>query len=160
MNDAKRKPVLIRTSRTGKLSVETTDGEYSGSDWQAALDRVLLYLRTLGIHPVASLDLAQQAISRAEARVGGGKNRHPVAEAMRQARFLVRNRLARRGLRNLLSPAPVFTAGQTPLALSPGALAMPSLNRKPMVPGDFERSPWSFLQTLFSGPRSPSSSRE
>lgn len=52
-------------------------------DWQAAQERVLLYLKTLGVLPVQSLEIALEALSRAvEIDSRSEPDTHPTRSAM------------------------------------------------------------------------------
>jgi hypothetical protein len=63
-----------------------TPGE---EQWQAAQERVLRYLKALGVAPVESLETTLQVLRRASSASGQGGTMEPVREAMRVLRQML-----------------------------------------------------------------------
>jgi hypothetical protein len=142
----------------GQDSLDEIDPFAAELDWQRAQQRVVCYLRALKVPALKALELAQEALTRAQQDFLAAPSSHPVTHAMR----------ALRGL--LAEQSHPSTRGQTwgclvghgslrPLAcrgkdICRGIASMPPVNRGSMVPKERDLGLWrSVIGRLFKAQR-------
>jgi hypothetical protein len=101
----------------------------SEEDWQKAQQRVLLYLRLLKISPPESLDLALEAMKRAQSM--GTPEHHPLRRSMQALCDLLREREARG--KEAGKGANDFRLTLVPVSSPPGGRFCKDLRSRPSI---------------------------
>ncbi len=161
------KQTVLAVARPSSQSTVSEDAAApQGPEWQAALERVVLYLKVLNVPPLEASEITREALKQAAETVERD-HRPPVAAAMLHVRRLICGpRFSMGELKPAQSGSAMEKERQCVLPFSgiqeispcvpvfdyqPGAeQSMPLIGRTNMVPGDFERSPWRFLWTFIS----------
>ena len=112
-----------------------TSSAESKRSWRCAQERVLLYLRGLGLPPREALAIALEALDRAGRETESSLGSHPAAASMRALRRLLSERytLTREGTLGFWSPYLEFPR-PTCQASGSGVMVAPPLNRGHMSP--------------------------
>jgi hypothetical protein len=119
-------------SERSSTSDTKSRGDLREGDYRYALERVLTYLRALGVPEQKAADYAAEAVDRAE----HAQNMHPVAAAMQALRAVLGKDQKALGCaaRKIYSPDAGAGAGQI--------TSMPPLNRDSMLAVELDRNPW------------------
>jgi hypothetical protein len=149
----------------------------TGKEWSLAQIRVLLYLQALDIPAIHALEIALKALKHASSQATQDSEIHPTVAAMRALRNLLCENEASSTESDdekhqiLVYTPPYKICAALIISETKGELSRngkgsgrcmktaPSIDRKSMVPGEFDRKPWrSFFASIFS-PRKKVSSK-
>ncbi|MBN2466646.1 MAG: hypothetical protein JXD19_00725 [Deltaproteobacteria bacterium] len=113
-------------------------------DWQVAQQRILLYLRALGIPAYQSFEFGLEAFRRAHEKAKRSTEGQPASHAMQELSVV----LVERGFAHP-PDSPARPSAKDRKYLSTGVRTMPQLHRVSMVVEKIDRKPW--LSFLFRG---------
>lgn len=108
------------------------------NEWQRAQDRVLLYVRLLGVPGFVALEITLEALRRARAEAAESRSEPPASAAMRSLRKILEEKRdatkAGSGSGGCVASLGVWPSLPERIGIPEDARAMPLLNRGTMTP--------------------------
>ncbi|MCX5896014.1 MAG: hypothetical protein NTZ51_09320 [Proteobacteria bacterium] len=113
-------------------------------DWQAAEQRLLLYLQVLNVPEQQGLELARETVRCAQQAAVQDSSFSPATAAMRELRRIISGEKLSSGngteyTKQFLTGPPLTVADT---GSAEGIRSMPPLNRGSMLPVEIDRQPW------------------